>query len=172
MKILMLIDSLEIGGAETHTITLAKEISRKGHKVEVVSAGGKLLQKLRDVGIKHTKIPNICANTRKNAIPLPIRLLVARNIICRNVRPHRPDVVHAHTRRMAFLARGICRAEKIPLVTTAHAKFSMRAPKRALSKWGDGTIAVSEDIKNHLLANTSIPPQQIKVIFNGIEIPN
>lgn len=172
MKILMLIDSLEIGGAETHTITLAKEISRKGHKVEVVSAGGKLLQKLRDVGIKHIKIPNICANTRKNAIPLPIRLLVARNIICRNVRPHRPDVVHAHTRRMAFLISGICRAEKIPLVTTAHAKFSMRAPKRALSKWGDGTIAVSEDIKNHLLANTSISPQQIKVIFNGIEIPN
>ena len=168
----MLIDALGIGGAETHTLTLAKELLKRGHAVEVVSAGGELLPKLQNVGIKHTKIPNICENSGASVITLPIRLLTARNIIYRHVRSGRPNIVHAHTRRMAFLASGICKAEKIPLVTTAHARFSMSAPKKVLSRWGDGTVAVSDDIKNHLLASTSIPLRQIKVIFNGIEIPD
>ena len=168
----MLIDALDIGGAETHTITLARELARRGHKVEVVSAGGELTQKLCEVGIKHTKIPDIRKNESVNSLSLPHRILIARAVIECQIHNKRPNIVHAHTRRMAFLAHGICRREKIPLVTTAHAQFSTKNLKNLFSKWGDATIAVSEDIKENLFCSRYFghPPRRVEVIRNGIEL--
>ena len=41
MKILILIDTLDIGGAESHVEVLATELRYMGHEVIVASAGGK-----------------------------------------------------------------------------------------------------------------------------------
>ena len=40
MKILMALNGLDIGGAETHVVELSKEIQRRGHEVVMVSSGG------------------------------------------------------------------------------------------------------------------------------------
>ena len=172
MKILMLIDALDIGGAETHTITLAKGLAKQGHKVEVVSAEGELTENLCKVGIKHIKIPNIRKNDRDNSLPLFVRILVAHEAIWHKIHTQRPNIVHAHTRRMAYLAHDICRWEKIPLVTTAHAKFPARNLKNLFTKWGDATVAVSEDIKENLSYSRHFgrAPRHVNVILNGIEI--
>ena len=42
--------------------------------------------------------------------------------------------------------------------------------KKSLSKWGDYTIAVSEDIKKHLIQN-GVKSSQITVIYNGVNLP-
>lgn len=39
MNILFLIDALEVGGAETHVVTLACALHRMGHAVTVISGG-------------------------------------------------------------------------------------------------------------------------------------
>jgi hypothetical protein len=46
----------------------------------------------------------------------------------------------------------------------------MKFPKNLLSKWGDGTICVSEDIKNHLL-EYKIASKQLCIIANGVKLP-
>ena len=40
MKILMLADKMDIGGAETHIITLIEELIKRGIDVTLVSNGG------------------------------------------------------------------------------------------------------------------------------------
>ena len=56
MKILLLIDSLGVGGAETHVYDLARELSRVGHSVTVASCGGELARNLRACGVRHIKM--------------------------------------------------------------------------------------------------------------------
>ena len=46
MKILMLIDSLGVGGAETHVETLAQDLATLGCEVVVASSGGAIADKL------------------------------------------------------------------------------------------------------------------------------
>ena len=47
MKILILSDSLNVGGAETHIELLANEIYKMGHEVAVASAGGLIQSRLK-----------------------------------------------------------------------------------------------------------------------------
>ncbi|MGM9631564.1 MAG: glycosyltransferase [Eubacteriales bacterium] len=159
MKILMLIDSLEVGGAETHVETLARELCALGCGVAVASGGGEVARRLAQNGVRHIRFPG----SAPASLFASIFAIIARE---------NPDVVHAHTRKTAFCAHFACKALGIPLVMTAHARFSMSEPKKLLSKWGDATISVSRDIKNHLLLNTRLAPSQITVIENGIKIEN
>ena len=172
----MLIDSLCVGGAETHVETLALELKRMGCEVRVASSGGVIAEKLKKKGIKHLSLPSVASFSL-----LPsVKILLARELISRYIERVRPDVVHAHTRRMAFLAYGICRCRNIPLVFTAHAKFSMSLPKNIFSRWGDATIAVSDDIKLHAISRSgagafgNLPcrngVKSITVIPNGVKI--
>lgn len=171
MKILMLIDSLGVGGAESHVELLATELSKMEHEIIVASAGGVLCKRLRGREIRCVFLPKILKNGQKRGnFSFVCSFFALQSIISRLVRRTKPDVVHAHTRRTAFLVDRICKAQKIPLIVTAHAHFSMNFPKNLLSKWGNQTIAVSEDIKNHLVAH-KIPREQISVIANGVKLP-
>ena len=40
MKILMATMGLDIGGAETHIVELAKELKSEGHSIAIISNGG------------------------------------------------------------------------------------------------------------------------------------
>ena len=165
MKILMLIDSLDVGGAESHVETLADGLSALGCEVAVASAWGKTAEKMVKNGIKWLPLPPL----HSKFAPNPVNLARAKKLINRYADELKPDIIHAHTRMTALLARGICKKRKIPLVTTAHALFSMKFPKNLLSTWGDATICVSEDIAHHLQKNSPTPPQNVKIIRNGIK---
>lgn len=174
MKILMLIDSLSVGGAETHVQTLAAELKAAGHEVAVASSGGEVADWLAKNGIKHLPLPDVSGkecSPNRDSTPTAVRLTVARELIARYVDELRPDVVHAHTRRCAVLASAICKRRRVPLITTAHARFSMKFPKDQLSEWGDGTIVVSRDILSHLASHSQIDLRSACVIENGVKMP-
>lgn len=180
MKILMLIDSLGIGGAETHVETLSLELKRRGHEVKIATSGGEIATRLQKQGVEILPLPDFLAKNRrcgdsKIALNMPfchqfIAFLVAKRKIREYVEGELPDVVHAHTRRTALGAKSVCKRRKIPLVTTAHALFSMNFLQNCLSCWGNRTIAVSSDIKNHLI-NHGVPENQIEIVENGVDVP-
>ena len=171
MKILMLIDSMNVGGAETHVETLSGELANMGHSVTLASAGGKICKRMARDKIKLVLLPPITPSAEKTVKnSLICRIFTARKILSRLIKKEKPDVVHAHTRRTALLSHAICKALKIPLIVSAHAMLSMKFPKNLLSVWGDGTIAVSEDIKKHLALHGA-PVKSIEVIFNGVKLP-
>jgi glycosyltransferase involved in cell wall biosynthesis len=174
MKILFLIDALEIGGAETHVELLATELKSMGHEIVVASGGGKIHNRLIKNGIKCIHLPKIEAINPTSKLwtckmPYACQLLSQKRAVACLIDRINPHIVHAHTRRTAFFAHQICKKQKIPLVVTVHAKFSMKFPKKALSKWGDTTIAVSEDIKNHLVQH-GVAQENIEIIPNGVNI--
>ncbi len=161
MKLLMLTSSLGCGGAETHICSLAKALSKRGHRVTVASAGGVLVRELTEHGVAHKSIPL----SKRN----PVSLLIARKRLSRLLERESFDLVHAHARIPAFLAASLVKKRAIPMVTTVHARFRSGPLLRRLSRWGDSSIAVSEDLKQTLSEIYGVPSDHVRVIPNGID---
>ena len=162
MKILMLISSLDVGGAETHLCELATELRRQGNDITVASEGGGMLRRLGGSGVKHLKIPLGSKN--------PIKMLTAYKKLLTLVRRERFDILHAHSRIAAFIGDAVARRASLPFITTVHAKFSLSPIKKHFSRWGYYTSAVSEDLAIYLRESYGISPDKIRIIPNGIDI--
>ena len=156
LKILLITDSLSLGGAETHLLYLYRSLTNLGHFVTVVSCGGELSQNVR-----HEKI-DLAAHS-------PIKLIRAYFALRALVRREGFDLIHAHARLPALIASFVAKKQKIPLLTTVHAHFNFGGMRRKFSKWGFRSVAVSEDLRIYLTQNYSIPSENITVIENGID---
>ena len=161
MKILILTDKLNIGGAETHISQLALSLQKRGEKVFVASSGGSLSDVLEKRGITQIRMP---LHTHS-----PIRLLFLRHRIRKIIKQEGISVAHAHARIPALLIYGARRLGCAEIVTV-HAKFRAGFLRRILSRWGENSIAVSEDLRTYLHNVYQIPMQRIEVIPNGIDL--
>lgn len=155
----MATDALGIGGAETHIVTLARALSGMGHQVTVLSRGGVYEASLSEHGIPHIKVPY-----RRLLSDLRVSLFLSGVLSDGDY-----DIVHAHTRKMAFLLHRILKKRALPLVTTAHWTFSTVFWKRIFTRWGRKTLAVSEDIREYLIENYGVKREDVTVTVNGID---
>lgn len=156
MKIVMLTDSMNIGGAETHVFELSRLLVSLGHRVTVLSAGGVTADRLPSEGVSHKFLPDSLSAGTLHALAEVIR-------------EERPHAVHAHTRRRAFLCRMLLPTLPFPMTFTAHAMLSPRFPRGQLSYFPREIIAVSEDIKAHLGDTFGIDGERVTVIENGVD---
>ncbi len=161
LNVLMSLMQLDIGGAETHVVELAKELKRKGLKPIVTSKGGAYEQELKEAGIKHYCVPL----QNKN----PINMIKSVHRLKRIIREEKIDIVHSHARIPSFILGQIHRKMKFPFVTTAHWVFTTRWGLKYVTDWGEKTVAVSEDIKTYLMDNYKVPSGDIQVTINGID---
>lgn len=161
MKILILTDRLEIGGAETHVAQLAEALVALGNEVIVASSGGAIADELQKRGIMHIRMPLDSHS--------PLCWLLLRRKIRQLIVRERIDVAHAHARIPALLIHRVRRLGCAEIVTV-HAKFRAGLLRRLLSRWGENSIAVSEDLRAYLHNVYEIPMQRITVIPNGINL--
>ena len=94
-KILMVTMGLDIGGAETHIVELAKQLKVMGHDVAVVSNGGVYVPEIEKAGIRHYQAP-----LHRRSVGCMMKSL---RILEEVIRQEKPDVVHAHARIPGFL---------------------------------------------------------------------
>ncbi len=154
LSVCLLTSSFDIGGAETHILTLAETLVRMGHKVTVVSSGG-VYEKRAEGCFRHVRLP---LNKKS-------RFLFCLFSLRRLFRRERFDVIHSHARFPSLL----CKLLGVRFVSTAHWVFSNRFPLGALSFWGEGVLAVSEDIRSYLEKKHGMPAGDVLVTVNGID---
>lgn len=162
MKILMTLMSLDIGGAETHVVELAKQLRRRGHTVIVVSNGGVYVEEIKRAGIVHYRVP---LHSRKLKDMLSAYIQIKKII-----KKERPDVVHAHARIPAFICGLVRKTVPFRFVTSAHGTYMVSASLKFLTNWGDRTLAVSDDIRRYLIQNYGVPKEKIIVSINGVDM--
>lgn len=158
--------ALDLGGAETHVVTLARELKNRGRNVTVVSRGGTLERDLHESGIQH-----ICLPLDSRA---PWRLLEAERKVSEIIIEHGIRLCHAHGRIPAWvLDRAINRVRRkgrrVPLVTTYHGLYNASLPFRIVTKVGDMMIAVSDEVKEYMIHKFGINPSRVTVIPNGVD---
>lgn len=162
MKILFVTMSLGIGGAETHVVELCRALSEMGHDVTVASAGGVYVDELERAGVRHVTLP---LDTKR-----PGAVLASKRGLTSLIEGGAFDVVHGHARIPNFILSLVRRKTPFRFAATAHLDFAVNALWRKLSKWGERTIAVSEDIKEYLIREFSLDAGSIDVTINGVDM--
>lgn len=161
MNILMVTMGLEIGGAETHIVELCRALADMGHTVTVASNGGVYEKELAECGVTHVNLP---LNTKRPTAMIRSYFGLKKLISNGNF-----DVVHAHARIPAFICALVRKSVDFRFTTTAHLDFRVNGILRAVTKWGEKSLAVSEDIKKYLVDNYGLKPENISLTINGID---
>ena len=162
MRILLVSTRMGIGGAETHILTLARQLKLCGHHVCILSAGGAYLPALISSQIEHVTLPL----DRKDVASV----IQSSKEIWRIATEGRYDVVHAHGRIPAFICGMLSKRGGFPpFAVTAHGFYDPKPPRRAFTLWGRRTIAVSEDVRSFLIDKYKLAPESIDVIVNGVD---
>ncbi|MBQ8259524.1 MAG: glycosyltransferase [Clostridia bacterium] len=162
MRILLVSTRMGIGGAETHILTLARQLKLRGHHVCILSAGGAYLPALISSQIEHVTLPL----DRKDVASV----IRSSKEIWGIATEGRYDVVHAHGRIPAFICGMLSKRGGFPpFAVTAHGFYDPKPPRRAFTLWGRRTIAVSEDVRSFLIDKYKLAPESIDVIVNGVD---
>ena len=161
LNVLLSLMQLDIGGAETHVVELAKELKRRGLNPIVTSKGGAYESELEEAGIKHYCVPL----QNKN----PLNMYKSVRLLKRIIKDEDIDIVHSHARIPSFILGKLQKRMKFPFVTTAHWVFTTKWGLKYITDWGQKSVAVSEDIKTYLMDNYNIPESDIQVTINGID---
>ncbi|HEX8122771.1 MAG TPA: glycosyltransferase family 4 protein [Solirubrobacteraceae bacterium] len=165
MRILLIIDSLSVGGAERHLVDLARRLRDRGDSVVVAcSVGGPGADELEAAGVS---VEVLCRRVVKRRLSVAwawrLRRLVTR---------FDPDVVHAHLHAASWATALALVGSQRRLVMTDQTEGPWRGPLAgAISTWAyaraDRVIAVSEAIARRL-ADYGVPREKISVVRNTV----
>jgi len=169
MYIFQMIDGLSSGGAEELQITFAKEASRRGFKVTVISLSedddSQYVRQLRALG------------TAVHFFPTK-RIFDFNNLyrIAKLFWTERPDILHTHLTYSNIIGSMVARLTRIPVVATLHSTGideRFRAPRTeqvemfALHHLVYKVIACGPSVAKHY--QTNIKDEPVLVIPNAVE---
>jgi glycosyltransferase involved in cell wall biosynthesis len=167
IKIIQLIPSLSIGGAERMVIALAAGLDRDIFEVSVVC--------LRPAGewkkqLEEKNIPvKIIGNARRPIIFDFFNLVSF-------FKQEKPDIVHTHLFGADVYGRLAARLAGVPvIVSTEHnlnfnENFPRKFAKFLTAKLSDRVIAVSRAVKEYLINKEGVASAKIDVVYNGIDV--
>ena len=160
MKILLASMKMDIGGAETHILELAKGLVAEGHTVQVISEGGIFADELEKLGIPHTYAPL--------SSKAPKDILTSYKTLKNLITQERFDIVHSHARIPNLLIHMLKKKLHFGFVSTLHFAFTKNTLVKKFTVWGDKCLVVSEDLKRHLIRNSRMKNKDITITVNGI----
>ncbi|TWT18187.1 glycosyltransferase family 4 protein [Luteimonas marina] len=164
LTVVQLLPALESGGVERSTLEIADALVRAGHRAIVVSAGGRLLPRLRASGAEHVEL-----DIGRKSLAVLRHVRVLRALFAREG----VDIVHARSRLPAWLGwralRGMPEAGRPRFVTTVH---GLNSPSRysAIMARGERVVCVSDTVRDYVLLHyPRTDPERLRVIPRGID---
>ncbi|TMF49557.1 MAG: glycosyltransferase family 4 protein [Chloroflexi bacterium] len=166
MRLLLVADSLDVGGAEWHVVNLASALAEQGHRITLAcTVEGVLAPLAEQAGI--------------SVRPLLHHLVKRRQSpryawkLAKLVRQSQFDLVHAHMYASALASAYALLGTSIPLVITEHSQANWRSHCACrCSQWSYSqarhVIAVSREIRRRLIEQEGVPSDRISVIMNAL----
>jgi glycosyltransferase involved in cell wall biosynthesis len=168
-----------LSGVANYTLSLCKELMKKGHEVEIVSFHDKNMGEYAHEGIKVHGFPSFFNLVDMYALDAMLNL----QDVLKLVRKIKPDIIHFHhrTSNIEFAMGAIKKEARCAVVNTVHSAvgsletFDLRDALHFIhykmlsgefKNHSDMVMAVSQFNKDHLVAN-GVPEDRVKVIRNG-----
>lgn len=177
MKVLQLITSLRLGGAERLLTEMAPRMVAEGATVRVLSVTSSmpLAEVLQRESIDVRSLNCDATIYQANS------MLRALREVSREIETFRPDVIHSHLYLVDLMAR-LASPRTARLITTLHnidRWWEQKGRLRSLAKtWADSwsaslrrtrAIAVSDPVASAAIAALKLPQHRCRVIQNGID---
>ena len=165
-SVLQVLPALDAGGVERTVLEVAEALVAAGHEAHVVSAGGRLVPELLELGGRHYTMDV----GSKNLASFPWRVAALRRLI------HHvgANVVHARSRAPAWPAKRAAVAERTPFVTTYHGIYNEGFPGKrrynSIMASGDLIIANSQYTADHIQATHGTRESRIRVVPRGVDM--
>ncbi len=158
--VLILINTLGVGGAERYVVTVANWLAARGVKVVVASEAGSL-------------VPDLAANVTFVDAPLyRVRadLLSVADTVGALIDAHQPAAIVANSLAVTWVARAaLLRRPAIPIIAIGHGwpddRYRLVGP---LMRAADTVVAVSPEVRAKLVAG-GLAPARCVVIYNGVD---
>ena len=166
MRLLFVANHLNVGGISSYLLTLASGLQQNGHQVYLASSGGELEAKFVQAGITLIKVPLKTKNETS------YKILFSFLILKKVIREFNIDLIHSQSRTTQVLADLLSRALAKPHIFTCHGFFKPKIFRRIFGCWGQAVIAISQQVKEHLIADFKLPDSKISVVHNGIDTKN
>lgn len=163
LTVVQALPALDVGGVERGTLEVAAELVRRGHRSIVISAGGRLVDKLISEGSEHFTMP---IGNKSPMTLLEIRRL--RSLL----ESESASILHARSRLPAWIAylawRKMSGRSRCGFVTTVHGPYSVNRYSRIMMH-GQRIIAISSFIRDYILKNyPDTDESRIRVIHRGV----
>jgi glycosyltransferase involved in cell wall biosynthesis len=184
VKIIHVIARLNVGGAALSVLELAAAQQRLGHEVLIVAGqippGEASMEHVaQELGVDYVHLPSLQREVS------PVADLAATRALRALIRRRRPDVVHTHTAKAGTTGRVAARfagdAQPSAIVHTYHGHvltgyFSKRRERayrtveRVLATITDRLIAVSDEVRDDLVALGIAPASKFAVVPYGFDL--
>jgi glycosyltransferase involved in cell wall biosynthesis len=162
LTVVQLIPALHSGGAERSALEIARALVQAGHRSVVISAGGRLVERLQAEGSEH-----ITLDLGRKSLAALGRVGPLRRLL----RELKPDIVHARSRLPAWMGwwalRGV--SPRPHFVTTVHG-FNSPGRYSSILLRGERVIVVSQTLRDYVLSHYRwLEPGRVRVIPRGID---
>jgi glycosyltransferase involved in cell wall biosynthesis len=166
IRVLQVITSLGIGGAERLVVSAARGLSapRFEHAICCLAERGPLAAEAEAAAV-----PVFCVDEFPG-----LRHPFAFARLIRIIRTFRPTIVHTHLQSANLYGRLAARLARVPVVVaTEHNVYVAKARRyilveRFLAHITDAMIAVSGPVRQFLSAQLAVPLSTIRIIHNGV----
>lgn len=170
-RVLLFVESLELGGSERQCLELAHRLSRHGYSVTVgcLRASGPLRAVFGETGLPLVEFP-VKSLLRPNALVQMARLAAY-------LRKNRFHVVHTNDLYSNLFAVPAAHLARVPVIVSSQRDLShwwwYTPIKRKLLRWiqrsSTWILVNSEAIRHDLVAHDGINPRKIRVVHNGVD---
>src|SRR5258708_16576577 len=158
LTVVQLLPALNAGGVERSVLEIGRALVAAGHRSIVISAGGRLQEKLVAQGSEH-----ITLDIGRKSLATLRHVRSLRRLFSKL----RPDIVHARSRLPAWLARFALRGVRAPkphFITTVHGLNSPSFYSSILTR-GERVICVSNAVRDYILLHYSrTDPTRLTVV--------
>ena len=165
LTVLVVVPTLHAGAADAGAIDLVRILKNGGHRVIVVSRGGRLEDEIDLLDAEFVRL-DVESNN-------PLVMLRSAFALARIMREKHCDLVHAHGRAAAWSACVAGRMSRVPLLTTWYKGFrEQNAFKRLYNSVmvrGERVVAVSDQLAELIVERYHIPASRIAVVSASID---
>ena len=159
----MLIDQLNVGGTETHVLSLAKQLLQEGVNVLIGTSGGPLLDTFERSGLDVVHFPFLSddpvGKEYQGLLEKMRELITSREV----------SLLHTHSIASLKVAVQAGQELLVPTVATIHGTFYPPRKLRGILDRCAQVIAVSGPVVEWLTKKVDYPLRQITLIPNGVE---
>jgi glycosyltransferase involved in cell wall biosynthesis len=163
MNILHIRPFIEPGGVSKYIGTLSDGLCMRGHKIILACQDGDLHKRELQTCIIYKDIP-LSPSSINNLIP---SIMQINHII----KKERIQIINTHHRFASIVGKISSLLTGVPLISTVH-EFKYDQSWMTTLGFGHYIVAISQTIKDHVILQSRISPDRIKVIRIGITPSN
>lgn len=163
LTVVQILPALDSGGVERGTLEVGAHLSANGHRSIVISAGGRMVNKLEKQGSEHITWPI----GKKSLLTLKLVRQLRQFFEKEKV-----DIVHVRSRFPAWIAylawKEMNPKTRPAFVTTVHGPYSVSPYSEVMTK-GERVIVISEMIREYVTSQYKAKPEKLRLVYRGVD---